>query len=87
MTDLEKRARQMMIRDSDSYDLPWDDTTDDERDCYLWQAVEERVYVQALATAMAHREHGDSADKADIDWYRDLIINAMAEVDSTYLLR
>ena len=85
MTDLEKRARQMMIRDSGPDDLSWDDTDDEERDCYLWQATEERAYVHALATVMARTEHGDSADDTDIDWYRDLTLTAMAEVDSPLL--
>lgn len=86
MTDLEKRARQMMIRDSGPDDPSWDDTDDDERDCYLWQAVEERAYTHALAMTMARNEHGDSADETDIDWYRDLIHNAMVEVGAPRLI-
>lgn len=49
--------------------------------------LKNRDYVHALATAMADNEHGDSADETDIEWYRDLLLNAMAKVDSPHLLR
>lgn len=89
MTDLEKRARQMMIRDSGPEDLSWEDSPEYERRGFMLEAAEERARAYTMGQAMAYRQHGDSADETDIQWYSDLVLTGLIALDSagmTYLL-
>lgn len=82
MTDLEKRARQMMIRDSGPDDLAWEDSPEYERRVFLLEATEERARAYAMGEAMARREHGDSTDFSDICWYSDLALTGLIALDT-----
>lgn len=82
MTKLEKRAIVLMTLDSGPEDPTWADSSDDARRTYLLQATEERAYAHRMATVMAVRTHGDGVDDTDIDWYRDLVLHALAELDA-----
>lgn len=82
MTDLEKRARQMMIRDSGPNDLAWEDSPEHERRGFLLEATDERARSYVMGEAMARREHGDSADFSDICWYSDLALTGLIALDT-----
>lgn len=85
MTDLEKRARQMMIRDSGPNDLAWEDSPEHERRGFLLEATDERARSYVMGEAMARREHGDSADFSDICWYSDLALTGLIALDTAGL--
>ena len=82
MTDLEKRARQMMIRDSGPNDLAWEDSPEHERRGFLLEATDERARSYVMGEAMARREHGDSTDFSDICWYSDLALTGLIALDT-----
>lgn len=82
MTDLEKRARQMMIRDSGPNDLAWEDSPEHERRVYLLQATDERARAYIMGQAMAYREHKGGTGQEDIDWYCDLALTGLRALDS-----
>ena len=82
MTDLEKRARQMMIRDSGPNDLAWEDSPEHERRGFMLEATDERARSYVMGEAMARREHGDSADFSDICWYSDLALTGLIALDT-----
>ena len=82
MTDLEKRARQMMIRDSGPNDLAWEDSPEHERRGFLLEATDERARSYVMGEAMARRENGDSADFSDICWYSDLALTGLIALDT-----
>lgn len=82
MTDLEKRARQLMIRDSGPNDLAWEDSPEHERRGFLLEATDERARSYVMGEAMARREHGDSADFSDICWYSDLALTGLIALDT-----
>ena len=85
MTGLEKRARQMMIRDSGPNDLTWEDSPEYERRGFMLEATDERARAYVMGQAMARREHGDSADLSDIDWYSDLALTGLIALDTAGL--
>ena len=85
MTDLEKRARQMMIRDSGPNDLAWEDSPEHERRGFMLEAADERSRAYVMGQAMARREHGDDADLSDIDWYSDLALTGLIALDTAGL--
>lgn len=82
MTDLEKRARQMMIRDSGPKDPTWEDSPEYERREFLLAAMEERARAYAMGRAMAYREHGGGTDLSDILWYSDLALTGLIALDA-----
>ena len=80
MTLLEAHARAIMEKDSGPEDLSWEDSPDDERRTYLLRATEERAYAHALALVIAEGQHGSGFDDEDVDWYRDLVLDAISQV-------
>ena len=85
MTGLEKRARQMMIRDSGPNDLTWEDSPEYERRAFMLQAADERARAYVMGQAMAYRQHGDSTDETDVQWYCDLALTGLQALDSAGL--
>ena len=82
MTDLEKRARQMMIRDSGPNDLAWEDSPEYERRGFMLEAADERARAYVMGHAMAYREHKGGTGQEDIDWYCDLALTGLRALDS-----
>ena len=85
MTELEKRARQMMIRDSGPNDPAWEDSPEHDRRGYMLQATDERARAYVMGQAMAYRQHGDSTDESDIQWYCGLALTGLIALDTAGL--
>lgn len=80
MTELEAYARMLMANDSGPGDPTWEDSGAHEQRYYLLEAADVRAYAHRLAQVMAVSQNGSWATDEDIDWYRDLTLNALSEV-------
>ena len=78
MTDLERRAREMLSEDSGPDDLSWEDSPDNEQQAYMMQAAEERALSYQLSHALFVRFFpGQAPDSGDVAAYSRSITEAM----------